>query len=244
MSDIEAAIDRIFDAQTASDLERIFIEEPELFTPEADQTLAQRQAAAEQQSNADMVAALVQLRDVLKSIRITAAVDLPDIPGSSSAADFIHALIAVAPDAPVPALALSNVFFAALGALREHAQRNELTPMLENLRLLDQRVEAAGGAEHMAGHGRESIFSLIEEWVDAPTWIDSHGFLIDHRELLSANALAIVSLLARGARLRESLDEADILDQHVSLLESAQAGQLEEAYIALMERERPQGTAE
>ncbi len=237
MSGIEAAIDRIFNAQTASDLEKIFIEEPELFTPEADQLLVRRQAAAEQQGNADMVAALVQLRDVLKSIRITAGVNLPDMPGSSSAADFIHALIAVAPDAPAPALALSNVFFAALDALRDHARRNELTPMLENLRLLDQRIEAAGGAEHMAGHGRESLFSMIEEWVDAPTWIDSHGFLIDHRELLSPDALAIVSLLARGARLRDSLDEAAILDQHVSLLESAQAGQLEETYIKLIESE-------
>lgn len=242
MNDIEAAIDRIFNAQTAGDLEKIFIEEPELFTPEADQILAARQAAAEQQGNADMVAALVQLREVLKSIRITAGVDLPDMPGSSSAADFIHALIAVAPNAPVPALALSNVFFAALDALREHARRNELAPMLENLRLLDQRIDAAGGAEHMAGHGRESIFSMIEEWVDAPTWIDSHGFLTDHRELLSADALAIVSLLARGARLREALDEAAILDQHVSILESGQAGRLEEAYITIMESERSRGT--
>jgi hypothetical protein len=244
MSDIEAAIDRIFNAQTAADLEKIFIEEPELFTPQADQVLAERQSAAEQQGNADMVAALVQLRAVLKSIRITAGVDLPDLPGSSSAADFIHALIAADPDAPVPALALSNVFFAALDALRDHARRNELTPMLENLRRLDQRIDAAGGIEHMAGHGRESIFSLIEEWVDVPTWIDSHGFLTDHSELLTPDALAIVSLLARGARVRESTDEADVLDQHAAILSAARAGRLEETYIAIIEAERSQGTDE
>ena len=90
----------------------------------------------------------------------------------------------------------------------------------------------------MAGHGRESIFSTIEEWVDAPTWIDSHGMLMEHSDLLTADALAIVTLLARGARLRESPDEAAVLEQHVTILESARRGELEEAYIKLIEEEQ------
>ncbi len=238
MGSIEAAIRRVFLAETTQEIETILAEEPQLFSPAADDVLASLQAHAEEQGDADLVAALAQLRELLKSVLVASDIELPDMPGASSAADLIHALIAVAPDAPVPSAALTDVFFAVLDTLRDHASRNELAPMLENLRLLDQRIAAAGGREGIAGHGRESIFSMIEEWVDAPTWIDSHGFLVEHGELLSSDARAIVSLLARGARKREAAEDAAILDQHANILVAAQAGQLEEAYIDLIERER------
>ena len=238
MNDIEAAIARVFAAETAKDIEDALFAEPELFTPEAEQILVRQQELAQEQGNDDLVAAIVEFRELLRGIRVASGLTLPDLPGSACAADLIHALIAVDPASPVPPLALSHVFFAVRDALHEHATRNNLAPLLENLHDLDQRIAAAGGEEAMAGHGRESIFSTIEEWVDAPTWIDSHGMLMEHSDLLTADALAIVTLLARGARLRESPDEAAVLEQHVTILESARRGELEEAYIKLIEEEQ------
>jgi hypothetical protein len=238
MNDIEAAIARVFAAQTAKDIEDALLAAPALFTPEADQILAHQQDQAQQQGNADLVAAIVEFRELLQSMRVASGLTLPDLPGSACAADLIHALIAVDPAAAVPPLALTPVFFAVRDALHEHATRNNLAPLLENLRGLDQRIAAAGGEEAMTRFGRTSIFSLIEEWVDVPTWIDSHGMLMDHSELLTPDALAIVTLLAAGARRRESPDEAAVLEQHVAILQSASRGKLEDAYIKLIEDEQ------
>jgi hypothetical protein len=62
--------------------------------------------------------------------------------------------------------------------------------------------------------------------------------LMDHSELLTPDALAIVTLLAAGARRRESPDEAAVLEQHVAILQSASRGKLEDAYIKLIEDEQ------
>lgn len=235
MSEIQTAIDRIFAAQTAEELEKILLEEPQLFTPEADEILARQERVAGDKGDDDMVAAVSQLRALLQSMAVVPDFTVPPLPGAQAAADLIHALIVAAPDATVPRAALSGVFFTVLEALREHARQHDLTQALTNLETLDARVAAAGGPETgQPDAGGTSLLSLIEQWVDAPTWYDSHDMLENHRELLSEDTISILSLLARGSRARGTPDDAEVLEQHVSILESARLGKLEDTYLKLI----------
>ena len=235
-AEIQAALGRVFAARTVADMQGVFLQEPELFSSEADALLAKLEQTARDEGDADASGLLAQLREVLRSD--TPDFSAPDVPGAHAAAELIHSLIAAAPDDPVPASALSFVFFAVLDGLRDHARQHKLDAMIDNLDVLHSRIEAAGGRQSSGAAVAPSILATIEEWIDLSTWIDSHYILASHSELLSDDTLAILALLAAGARTRSAPQDAEVLEQHIRILESVRAGNFDDTYVKLMQGER------
>ena len=238
MSSPLAALHRLIAARSHEEVEKILAEEPVLLSHEADQALAERQDIARKNGDKDMVAALAELRELLRSVERLSDFKLPDMPGSHAAADLINALVDAAPNTAIPPAALTDVFYVVLDALRAHAKENNLAPLLRALQSVDRRAKAARAkAAKAAGSRQPELLAIIEQWMDAPSWAESQAILEAHNELQSADASAILSLMLEASQKGGRSEDAEFYQEHSDVLARARAQGVEAAYADLIRRQ-------
>ena len=233
MSEPLAALERLMNAESEKEAAAILAESPELLSPEIDDMLAEEIESARREGDKELVTLLAELRQLLSSLRSLAEWTPPDLPGAEIAADLIHMLGEPTMKVPIPRSALSEVFFLVVEDLRRHAEKHHIDEITRELRRLDKRIAAAGG-RYAVPDGETPLLVTLEEWVNTETWSESQTYLAQHKQLLSADTAAVLSILQQGARRVEAEEDEYLMRQHLSILAAARAGNASGVYAKLI----------